>query len=317
MTKLRLQHYVPQAYLKRFADGEERMWVFDKYTKKSFHSHVRNVASETYFYDIPAELAAIAPPGLNIDVKYVEKWFSKIEGDFNTAVQSLIDHLEQTAGSEDPVFTTVDQRDFLAFCIAQQAVRTKEFRLWTSELEEKGEQAIINMVAKMRGIAERVERQPQSDAEKQLRHIQMLLDPETARGIYECLAGHIWFIGVNNTNQLLYTSDSPIVRIEHKKQPNFSHMGYCSPGVEIALPISSKYILVICEREFHKQLQVVDGKQRNLNPNNVATYNRLQVLQSNRQVYCATQSFDLAEEVCAAHLEACTPDKDRVQVNTG
>src|SRR5262245_5563836 len=48
------QHYVPQFLLRNFGSGKsgkERVWVFDKKTKKSFLDSVRSVGHENRFYE--------------------------------------------------------------------------------------------------------------------------------------------------------------------------------------------------------------------------------------------------------------------------
>jgi uncharacterized protein DUF4238 len=51
MAKVKNQHTVPQSYLRRFAVQRDMIWVFDKVTRRSFLTNVRNVASEAGFYD--------------------------------------------------------------------------------------------------------------------------------------------------------------------------------------------------------------------------------------------------------------------------
>lgn len=46
------QHYVPQSYLRYFANSKEQLWVYDTKDKKSFKTSIRNIASERFFYDI-------------------------------------------------------------------------------------------------------------------------------------------------------------------------------------------------------------------------------------------------------------------------
>ena len=50
------RHYVPRLYLRGFADERERLWAFDRRTKKEFCSNIDNLAQETKFY--PDELEA-------------------------------------------------------------------------------------------------------------------------------------------------------------------------------------------------------------------------------------------------------------------
>jgi Protein of unknown function (DUF4238) len=54
-NRVKNQHFVPQFYLRRFADSNEHLFVYDKRTDKSFPNNVKNIAHESYFYDIPKE----------------------------------------------------------------------------------------------------------------------------------------------------------------------------------------------------------------------------------------------------------------------
>lgn len=52
MTKR--QHYVPRYYLRRFADSEERLWVFDQERSITFRSKFEDVCVRNYHYEIKA-----------------------------------------------------------------------------------------------------------------------------------------------------------------------------------------------------------------------------------------------------------------------
>lgn len=47
------QHYVPQFFLRNFADARQRVFVFDKFEGRSWQSAVRDAAAERGFYDVP------------------------------------------------------------------------------------------------------------------------------------------------------------------------------------------------------------------------------------------------------------------------
>jgi hypothetical protein len=54
VPKVKLQHYVPQFYLKNFASKNKKTYsinCFDKINEKQFTSNVTNIACESYFYD--------------------------------------------------------------------------------------------------------------------------------------------------------------------------------------------------------------------------------------------------------------------------
>src|SRR5690242_5347543 len=53
-TDVKLQHYVPQFYLRRFADAKDLVRVVDLSDGgRAFRTNIRNAAAETRFYDIP------------------------------------------------------------------------------------------------------------------------------------------------------------------------------------------------------------------------------------------------------------------------
>jgi uncharacterized protein DUF4238 len=52
MPDVKKQLYVPQFYLKQFASPDESFYAFNKFTKRSFRTQVRDAASEMRFYDI-------------------------------------------------------------------------------------------------------------------------------------------------------------------------------------------------------------------------------------------------------------------------
>jgi Protein of unknown function (DUF4238) len=60
MDETKNQHYVPQAYLNRSTDDGQRVWVYDMVEGKVFRSHVRNITSLRFFYDMPREIEAQA-----------------------------------------------------------------------------------------------------------------------------------------------------------------------------------------------------------------------------------------------------------------
>jgi hypothetical protein len=75
------QHYVPQFILRRFANADGRMWVYDKWSKRSFVTNPRNVASENAFYDVEINGESIS----------IEPAMCAIENAALNSVNSMID----------------------------------------------------------------------------------------------------------------------------------------------------------------------------------------------------------------------------------
>ena len=98
--KKRDQHYVPQMYLRRFADSHGHVYVYDLERKQSYRNLPRKFAFEKYFYDLDLsstyEILEEYSPFLTEEQRrnlsneqLVEDWLSGIEGAANTVLDQL------------------------------------------------------------------------------------------------------------------------------------------------------------------------------------------------------------------------------------
>lgn len=120
-----LQHYVPRFLLRRFASGtgrrrsRHRLWVYDKWSRRSFPRTVQNAAAENGFYDL----------------------------DFNNLRVTLEGSLANLEGRAAPCFATVvnegalsslsdEDRRVIALFVAVQLLRTPQHRFVQERLRE-------------------------------------------------------------------------------------------------------------------------------------------------------------------------------------
>lgn len=108
--KTKKQHYVPQFYLRKFAiEGHNKLYSFDKFNCVSRQQEIKNVASENYFYDHNLNdlinkmddekkdefLKQFEENDLEfLQIQYLEKIFSNIEGKFADTIQSILKKAE-------------------------------------------------------------------------------------------------------------------------------------------------------------------------------------------------------------------------------
>src|SRR5690606_39026320 len=194
MTKPKNHHYVPQSYLRRVSFDGTQVHVFDKFRRGAFPTNVKNVASETYFHDVPEEYLANLLgwvqqkykdsedlPDIVDSVKglgTIEERLSQIEDQFVKMVDDLVAELEPKTAwyKTQPEITsfrqattdldvielvgrliaseTVDPvyKPAVAFLVAVQFVRTKEYRASLKEFLEKSTKAVSEMVLRMMGV---------------------------------------------------------------------------------------------------------------------------------------------------------------------
>jgi len=314
------QHYVPQAALRRFSADNERLFVYDKVRNEVRISNVRDVAQQRYFYNIPEEVIPDADP---LDRQAIEQTLSQLEGDFNTVVERVLRNVKRRSVLRRFLnFVTfkrgkiIARRDKKALCffVALQYVRTREFRLTIQDGLEQFETAIRKRIPAdqlqfffegFRGV---------NEVDVRMHHLSLMLDNEFVDELTDLLYGHILVIGRNCSTHKFYTSDNPMVRQAHRRHPVLRNVGIGSPGIEIAMPVSSDFILVFMEKSHFAALRKSDRKIIDLVEGNVEYYNALQVRGCDRQVYCQTDDFDLARDFCHQWPERCTEQRRRVAV---
>ncbi len=305
------QHLVPQSYLRRFADERGRLFVYDKVLRSRYSNTVRNVAQENGFYDLPREAFPPGAEGDAVNLQAVEDVLSIYEGQFAETCAGLIDDVE--AKGIGP-----EQKRVMALFIAIQLLRTREARDMIVEFWNKAGQVITDVFAEARFPDAPPDLYPRFSLDKNtesLWHTQFMLDENTLRAMSVTLLGHIWQIGVNDTDHSFYTSDHPVVKHAHLRHPLKSMAGIGSPGIEVAFPLTPRYILTLAERTTFRSLEPQDGKALLLTADNVTWYNDLQVSGSYRQIFCPIDNFALAEEICRQRPEVCNPSRERVLVN--
>ncbi|PSL31712.1 DUF4238 domain-containing protein [Chitinophaga ginsengisoli] len=286
------QHYVPRFYLKNFLNAEKKIWVFDKSTQRTFLSSPQNIANENFFYDLPE----IDGP-LEED-QAVEKYLSKIENLHAPFFTRLIDAIEKREIDR----IDDDMRSILCDHLAIQIIRTKEYR----EQMTQGFEGFRDSLSKSGWIPQEDQAAfsaSESDVKKN-QLSQILFDTEFKTELCNILNSHIWLVCKNITSTPYYTSDHPVVKQAHLIRPHRSDTGFRSVGIEIAMPISSQYLLVLYERTYHNGFEPYDNEIIvHHNPQNVIYFNSLQVSRSYRSVFCSEKNFGMAEEMVNTHPE--------------
>ena len=332
------QHYVPQSYLKNFSFNRSQLFVFDKFRQCSFTSNVRNVASERAFYDFPQ---SINQPE---NIQVIEQFFSGLEAKqdkFLRHIQKKIDRIFQmrlipnkASKTYSTNAITADQRQDLAYIVAIQFLRTKEFRKFIVDMHQAVEpltkqaleKAILDQINNLQSLTStKFDKKLVSDLKSIILnkynstvlsiytdtvvHSKFILDhyPEVA----QILSNHVWIIGINDTDQPLFTSDHPVVRHSY-----LSSVGIASKGIEISFPLNSTVILIMLEKQHFHKFNKQDSKLFPLTLEDVEHYNRLQICNSNRFVFCSANCFDLVQMVCQKQPDVCSEARSRIHIKT-
>lgn len=286
------QHYVPQFYLKNFANKNDQVYVFDKHDQKVFKTSIRNIASESYFYDFPENKISLE----DIENKQaVERALSYLESEFKKVLNNTISACYLTNPSKLLYSIIINDRQKveLSYFITIQSFRTKEWR--------KIVFGIIKALKKHIDYDDIIFYQAE-----------FMFNSKIVTEIASTLYSHIWLFGFNKTGKSLYTSDNPVVKRNKMTNKSTDAIGFSSTGVEIAIPLSNNILISMLDRMYFKDLASFDGKLLPLTLDEIELYNSLQVIQSDRQIYCVEDDFKLSYEICKR-----TPDlfREKYKIN--
>ena len=312
------EHYVPQRYLRHFANGN-KFYVYDKEKSQQRSGNVGDYACERFFYDIDfgklrediiekdpefefdSETDEIIQ---SIDEQYIEHWFGEnVEAWLFNPIDSIISSYAmcnpQKINSVS-VLTEIEM-DHLSMYIAIQVMRSKEFRECMTELYEQLPLLLMKKMAKTqeeKDVLKTIELKVKSENHKKLLHAQFFMDQENVVHIAESLREKCWIIAYNQNNMPLLTSDNPVVKFGH-----LGGQGFKSKGIEIFFPINPRLILILKDSETFWYEMAYHNHFVKASPDEVEFYNSLQVQQSYRYIFDKEGDFSLVDSMMKRNSE--------------
>ena len=315
MPIVKNQHYVPQFYLRLFSADGNLIFAYDKVVKKPFRSSVADVASAKYFYDFPPN------PSGSDDKQIVEKGLAEIEGGCATAFDQLLTEIARTGCFDLKV---PERKVTFAYFIALQFCRTLQFRNMYSQMME----SLATAINDKHDFARRYFAEKQEKVVVQsfdvnttqltpLEHADFMFNGPFIARVVPILLDHIWIVCDNQGAEPFYTSDSPVVIVPHSDQGPYGGAGFGSRGVQVVLPLSTRYTLTLWERTyFSAELLQYEGKVRPMIQQWIPIYNGYQVSSSARQVYCAADQFKMIPDLMEKFPELGNPTRTRFTIQS-
>ena len=291
-NKIKVEHYVPQFYLKYFVAQEKgnRLYCFDKRTMRIFLVNIRNVACESSFYDSREDIH-----------QGVEKGLSKLETLFDSAMRNLLD-------TEDIDCLSSLDRLHISYFIAVQELRTSEFR--------------TRLLAYFRGLREGIAKQLGTLESSQQQELERLCTEEGTKSMHlslledvpefaEILFSMNWMLLINQTSIPYYTSDNPVNRYNPIDRRPRGNLGLLCKGIEIHFPISPKITLCCGDPTIHNPLY---SRYEISDPDSVTFQNYLQVYGSKRYLFSNNKDFSVARNIIKDYPKLAASNRKRVSV---
>lgn len=303
-------HYVPEVYLKRFADSNEKMWIYDRLKKEYRYQVVKKIASQNHFYKFKTK-----DGGESLDL---EKLLSKIEGNFSRVVDKVLKKEK----------LSLDERGQLAIFITFQILRTPEHKKHMEEMYEKGMRKISSLQFSDIGRNEKLidelgfteditSEEVKNFFEKENYNISFPREffikhlLESYSRILPLIYGFDWFFVETEKNLNFIITDHPffITRPEHLAP--FRGVGLLTKDSEKTIPLTKKLCLIMGNlsslEEGYVEYQSLTNKEliRRINLNLVRS--------SNRFIYSDDRDF-LEFLIKRSKIDSVPVDRERVKV---
>ena len=302
------QHYVPQCYLEQWAiENTHQINVYDKAKKENRQNNITDVASENYFYDIDFNKA------FSGDEKKTTNYSSEelnelsheqfIENFFADTIENELSMFLNFFKRKAEIFNKKKHfisnflRKRFSKQLAYQHIRTKSTRTTIDGMSDCLQQVLVAMNASENNIKAF---QTTKDSTK-LIHGQMITNKAEIKKLSQTFNNYIWILAINKTNKEFYTTDKPITTRPHVTHQFMSMSGLASKGVEVFYPISPQIMLIMFEREYHKDIRNLDRHYFVIdNVKDVDSYNALSAIFSTRFVFSKSGDFDIINELLKA-----------------
>lgn len=256
------QHYVPQFYLRHFANAEGRVHFYDKITNEADERNTKSLAYKKDFYTLDVDGGPLTQASYDIERELGEKY----ENAHAIILQRVLTALDQ----RPPQLTNEDKAG-LAELTAIQLVRTPRFR------------------GISRTLAEREALSPgttyTADQFLKASHTKMLQEESFIRRVSTTLGRRkIRILQVPGTVPLI-TSDVPVITAladaSTGKLSFTESQGIGLNNSEVYIPISTRNVLVF----FREDSEIPDFQLQIMNDSYAEEFNKMMWACADRQVF--------------------------------
>lgn len=292
------EHYVPVLLLKNFVgQGSEQLFVYDKWKGRRFTTNIHKIAAEKGFNDF--EIGGLAFT--------IEPSLAAIESAASPLIARIL--REQSIAG-----LNVDERLVLGLFIAVQLTRTKQMRMVMDDIPQQ-------ISARLRAQGDDPSCIPQlanlDENEAKVSAVRMI---QQSAAFVPLLCSKIWVLLGTRGDRPLYVSDNPVTMHNDERFDLLGNLGIAVKGIQINLPISSKYSLgLYCTSHtqaiaaLYQKYGVAEGGAIPLAPECVTHLNSLQVAFSTRFICSPNEDFGLVDEMLASDPSLRTGIKPRLK----
>ncbi|MGP1906813.1 DUF4238 domain-containing protein [Metabacillus sp. JX24] len=288
------QHFVPRLYLRRYTEGKEEIWTFDKIAGKKFHTGLMLVAAEKFFYNFSEkEINELKKqfPDEEVSENLLDDLFTyQIEPVFKESLNRILNGYNSFKNEDSDYALPEEDILQLAQSLAFQYYRTKSYR-------EGAERSKLSFLRYFSVDDVNFEKHKElSDSNKVIEHAKQIFGKSfgLAKKLKE---DYYWILIENETDLPFYTSDNPLVLRKFDEDGRVIQAIHDRPDIdEYAFPLTSNLLLIIVKKEealldscYHRKTKRIDDEKV------ILSYNEAQLHSSYRQLFCVSDNFKMID----------------------
>ncbi|WP_282037654.1 DUF4238 domain-containing protein [Saccharicrinis aurantiacus] len=320
----KIQHFVPQCYLRNFSPNGIYVFIYDKIAKKQYRNSVDKIAYEDFFYELPESFITNLSE-IPFGTKFYEKEFfaNNVESLFTKLLEKIVEKQQKWINNRKSFEVFNNEEKYLfAQLIAIQYLRMPNIREKYSDASKKhinAEQKIIKAFLskskpELKDSFDKINVQ-YNKAYDPILHSEIFANIDLFVGMAEQLINKHWIFYYNDNNDF-FTSDNPIIVKPHIQKQKPYYEGFGMRGVEIIFPISSTILLSILDEDYFKISENLTAPFNKISDKKKREYNFYQYMFSNRQTYSYNNDFSIIEMLISLNKgEEFFGPKSKILVN--
>lgn len=304
----KIQHYVPQCYLRNFSPNGIYVFIYDKIEKKQFSNAIEKIACKDYFYELPEKFIKNISE-IPYGTKYFEKEFfaNNVEKLLGKLLETIINKGNSWSENEKNVeVLNKEEKNIFAQLIAIQYLRMPDIREKYSDARKKSDDLRLDIIKgflshenpDLKDTIENIHGEYDKTFDPIL-HSEIFADEEIFLGIANQIINKHWIFYFTPNNDF-FTSDNPVLIKPHIQNQSPYYEGFGMRGAEIIFPISSSILLTIWDENYFENIKYNIDSFNKISDKQKREYNCYQYIFSNRQTYSFNDNFSLIKM-----LKAC------------
>lgn len=281
------QHFVPRLYLRRYTQGKEKIWVFDKIQMKKFDAHINDVAAERFFYRFTEKEVNLIKErfsGTISESSLDDIITNKVEPIFKGDLSAVLESYHNYKNNKVDYVIENENIESFAHSIAFQYYRTKAYR----------EAMQRNKINEFKYLNYQDEDTLKTGIEVGVLEHAVQMFKRTIKLKEDLVKNFYWIIIENETELPLFTSDNPVVLRIHEGGQVVQAI-YDIPDFQIneyAFPLTSKLLLLVVKKDdFIGEILYHKKTKKETYQKVIEAYNEAQLHSCYRQLFCTSDDY--------------------------